>query len=162
MNVTIETKDSEKPTDNTNRYNPTRWKNIPEGYRPDFIFLDKNVREILLGDTITYNRRIRGWTQFYRSAGNYVKEVTPGRIEEITATVIGFGCLVSQRRGWHFKGFRNQMLKYIVVKCQDNSTFRIYRYDKIVDVTAEQRNLELAEIVLRDSKRNDDAFDVGL
>ena len=151
----------------------TRWKFIPENVYPTFDFYDINRTLILMGDKLQYRRRVK--PQYKWDQKTCKREEIPGYQTDVTVEVVGMSCYL--RRSNY--SFRPQVLKFVDVIDENRSKFRIYRTDRVFNLSGEMRQVAddvskasnaiqplfsdvVESIVFSDERGNDSAFELGL
>lgn len=151
----------------------TRWKFMPENAYPTFDFYDINGALILMGDKLQYRRRVKPQYKWDRKTCK--REEIPGYQTDVTVEVVGMSCYL--RRSNY--SFRPQVLKYVEVIDENRSKFRIYRTDRVFNLSGEMRQVAddvskasnaiqplfsdaVESIVFSDERGNDSAFELGL
>jgi hypothetical protein len=92
-------------------------------------FLDKEGVEILIGDKVSYRRKIRSTRRWDGKTGRVI--VTPGHYKMVTAQVVG--CIRMIKR--HYSN--NSVLQLEALQLKENNSykvFRVYRADNLTVV----------------------------
>jgi|PlaIllAssembly_1097288.scaffolds.fasta_scaffold00001_94 hypothetical protein len=102
----------------------SQWKEVESDKSTGF--LDKNGVEILMGDKVSYRRKVKAEHRWER--GTCRVTVIPGHYEMVTANVVGFGRIVKK----HYYDQSVIQIEYLQLKEPHGiDVFRVYRTENL-------------------------------